>query len=82
MVIDVTAPSADRSLLDWVGDAIALCDPDEVHWCDGSAEEFEHLCEQLVAAGTFERLAEDRRPDSYLARSHPGDVARVEDRTR
>src|SRR3712207_2965985 len=81
MAIETTSPSANESLLSWVGDAIELCQPSDVHWCDGSDEEYAHLCEVLVAAGTFERLSEQRRPGSYLARSHPDDVARVEDRT-
>jgi phosphoenolpyruvate carboxykinase (GTP) len=78
MAIEITSPSANDSLLAWVGEAIALCEPDDVHWCDGSAQEYDRLCDLLVEAGTFERLS---RPSSYLARSHPGDVARVEDRT-
>jgi len=78
MAIEPFTPSANASLLTWVGDAVSLCEPDDVHWCDGSTEEYEHLCGLLVDAGTFEPLA---RPNSYLARSHPGDVARVEDRT-
>jgi phosphoenolpyruvate carboxykinase (GTP) len=81
MAIDVTAPSANESLLAWVSDAISLCEPDDVHWCDGSTEEYERLCGLLVETRTFERLSEELRPNSYLARSHPGDVARVEDRT-
>ena len=78
MAIEITSPSVNESLLAWVSEAIALCEPDEVHWCDGSAEEHDALCRALVDAGTFEPLS---RPGSYLARSHPGDVARVEDRT-
>ena len=78
MAIETTSPSATSSLLAWIGDVVALCEPDDVHWCDGSAQEHDALCRALVEAGTFEPLS---RPGSYLARSHPGDVARVEDRT-
>jgi phosphoenolpyruvate carboxykinase (GTP) len=81
MATEASAPTTNRRLLEWVDEAVALCEPDDVHWCDGSAEEYDRLCALLVSAGTFERLADAKRPNSYLARSDPGDVARVEDRT-
>ncbi len=75
------APTRHRRLLAWVKQVAQLTQPAAIHWCDGSLEENEQLCQALVQSGTFERLDETKRPGSYLARSDPGDVARVEDRT-
>jgi phosphoenolpyruvate carboxykinase (GTP) len=76
-----TAPTTHAKLLDWVGEIAKLTQPDAIHWCDGSAEEYDALAQALIDAGTFERLSDAKRPNSYLALSDPGDVARVEDRT-
>ncbi|HEY1776064.1 MAG TPA: phosphoenolpyruvate carboxykinase, partial [Solirubrobacteraceae bacterium] len=80
-MIEATAPTRNAKLLAWVEEVAALTTPDSVQWFDGSPEAFEQLCQTLVDAGTFEALDSDSRPGSYLARSDPADVARVEDRT-
>jgi phosphoenolpyruvate carboxykinase (GTP) len=80
-VTSTEVPTQNERLRGWVGEIEALTQPDSVHWCDGSAEEYDRLCQELVENGTFEKLSDAKRPNSYLARSDPGDVARVEDRT-
>ncbi len=76
-----TTPTSNPGLLAFVEETVALCRPDRVEWCDGSAEEYDRLCGLLVDGGTFERLDDGLRPNSYLGLSDPADVARVEDRT-
>ena len=78
---EVTAPTRNAKLIAWVDEVAALTQPDSIHWCDGSAEEYERLAQGLVDSGTFTRLSEAKRPNSYLASSDPEDVARVEDQT-
>ncbi len=77
----MSATTTNERLLDWVAEWQTVLQPDKVHWCDGSAEEYDALCQALVDGGTFTKLDEAKRPNSYWAHSDPGDVARVEDRT-
>jgi phosphoenolpyruvate carboxykinase (GTP) len=77
----MSATTSNARLQQWVADWAAVLQPADIHWCDGSAEEYESLCQTLVDGGTFTKLDEAKRPNSYWAHSDPGDVARVEDRT-
>ena len=77
----MSGKTQNAALKQWVNDWADILQPDDVYWCDGSEREYNDLCEDLVLAGTFTKLNDAKRPNSYWAHSDPGDVARVEDRT-
>ncbi|WP_306597686.1 phosphoenolpyruvate carboxykinase (GTP) [Geothrix sp. 21YS21S-2] len=80
-VLNVPDYVHNKKAIAWIQEVADLCQPDRIHWCDGSQEEYDALCGRLVEGGTFQKLNPAKRPNSYLALSDPSDVARVEDRT-
>jgi phosphoenolpyruvate carboxykinase (GTP) len=78
---DIPSFIKNQAAIDWIHQIAKLCDADQIHWCDGSPEEYERLCAQMVESGTLRKLNPQLRPNSYLAWSDPGDVARTEERT-
>ncbi|MGD0590737.1 MAG: phosphoenolpyruvate carboxykinase (GTP) [Bacteroidota bacterium] len=79
--MNVPAYAKNEKAITWIKEIAALTKPDNVHWCDGSQSEYDEMCQRLVKSGTFLKLNEQKRPNSFLARSDASDVARVEDRT-
>lgn len=79
--MDIPDYVKNKRLRKWIGEMVALCKPEQVHWCDGSVEEYDDMFDLMVKSGTAIRLNEEKRPNSYLVRSDPSDVARVEGRT-
>ena len=77
----MAAQSSNQKLNSWVAQWATVLQPDEIYWCDGSQQEYDSLCNALVKSGTFTKLDDAKRPNSFSAHSDPGDVARVEDRT-
>ena len=77
----MSGKTTNEALKRWVAEWEEILQPDDVYWCDGSQQEYDDLCDDLVQAGTFTKLDDAKRPNSYWAHSDPGDVARVEDRT-
>ena len=79
--MNVPAYVKNEKAISWIKEIAALTKPDNVYWCDGSQSEYDEMCQRLVKSGTFLKLNEQKRPNSFLARSDASDVARVEDRT-